>query len=550
MKEAGFAKELKDGKTILDWNKLANDNNSVADLRANVERVLADKGYGQEVIDGVKDSFENEFNDLHARVMEYRLNTMSNKEEALGKAVPGKSDLKRLAELNNLGIFQSAHDKLLSSVIGISDIQQDDLDDLEQLAQAASNLYRVIDKEYGSDVFASSAFQSIQRSIDKIITRNLNDKSLILKLVTAIKNFFDIYMTGLLMAPLTIAENFLSGIKEVSTPLWGKAKLNSTDRQVYAAILSDVTKRGQSFGEEVGSFAPRELYSNSLQYKWKDATPKELFESVLNIFMTPGRIGLLGFDSANKAVLTNKIFYNASYQALKQNGKTDAEAKDILSTALNGKSFENAKAEAKGILDNLNTELPANSKIPVNKSTIVRLANDLVKANLNSHGGITTEMIENSLKGGYHVAGYGLGHEPNNIVSKQIKSIRDEYAKKETQIIKDKKWNELAWHRAKSTFVNSMILRFTGGATNWMYLRVQSGLGVGLATGFLGKWNSELDFTDKNTIIQSIKDREGSRNMIGRSMTGIVYTGLGAVAMYALSAGSGDDEEKKKDLRY
>ena len=551
MNDAGFGKVSPKGTISIDWNKLSNETNSIQDLRDNVDRVMRDNGFNDAVIEGVKNSFENEFNNLHAKVLEYRMKTLASKEENLGKAMPGKSDLRRLAELNNLGIFQSAHDRLLNSVIGISDLQSEDLADLEQLAKAASNLYREIDKKYGSDVYASFALQSVQRSIDRILQRNINNKSTFLKIVAAVKNFFDVYLTGLLMGPHTIIENWVSGVKEIGSPMFlGKGeKLSKEDRQLYSSVLLDVLKRGQSFGEEVGSFAPRELYSNSLQYKWKDATKTELAESMLNVLMTPARIGLLGFDSANKAVITNKVFHNAMYQSLKKLGKTDEQARNLLNESLHGQSYEDAKKDAKEILTKLNKDLPVKSQIPINNATIVRLANDLVKANLNSDGAVTNTMIESVLKGSYHVAGYGLGHEPNNLLSKMVKGARDGMMKKERELLEAKDWNGLAKHRMISTLVNGVVLKFTGGATNWIFLRAQSGLGLGLATGFAGKWNDDkVDFENKDDIQRYVKQVQGARNQIGRALVGISYTALGYLSLYALTQGGGDDEEKKKRL--
>ena len=551
MNDAGYGKVSPKGTISIDFNKLSNDTNSIKDLRDNVDRVMRENGFNDAVIKGVKDSFENEFNNLHAKVLQYRMDTLANKEESLNKPMASKSDLRRLAELNNLGIFQSAHDRLLNSVIGISDLQSEDLADLEQLAKAASNLYREIDKNYGSDVYASFALQAVQRNIDRILQRNINNKSTFLKIVAAIKNFFDIYLTGLLMGPLTIMENWISGVKEIGAPMFlGKGKALSTeDKQLYSSVLLDVLKRGQSFGEEVGSFAPRELYSNTLQYKWKDATKTELAESVLNVLMTPARVGLLGFDSANKAVITNKVFHNTMYAALKKLGKTDEQAKNILNEALHGKSFEKAKEDAEKIIVNLNKDLPLKAQLPVNNATIVRLANDLVKANLNSDDAITNTMIESVLKGSYHVAGYGLGHEPNNLLSKMVKGARDNAVKKESELLQSKDWNALARHRLMNTFVNGVVLKFTGGATNWIFLRAQSGLGLGLATGFMGKWDSnKVDFENKDDIKRYVKEVQGARNQIGRALVGLSYTALGYAILYGLTMGGGDDEEKKKRL--
>jgi len=554
MKEAGYGKELKDGKTVIDWKKLSNETGSVLDIYNNIDRVMRDKGYSDSVIDGVQDSFVNELNDLNAKIVEWRLKQMENKSEALNRASNKKTDLKRLAELNNLGIFQSAHDKLLSSVVGISDLQAQDLADLEELAKAASNLYREIDKNYGNDVFASSALQTIQRHIDRIVQRNINNKSVLMRIISAIKNFMDILLTGMLMGPLTIMENWLSGIKETMTPiLSGKAKFTNTeDREVYRSVLADVIVRGQAYGEEVGSFAPRELYSNSLRWKWKGGTLKDKAESVLYGLMAPARLGLLGFDSANKAVITNKTFHNAMYQALLQHGKTEEEAANILNEALHGKKFEDAKTDASDILNNINTQLSAKYAIPVNNSTITRLANDLVKANLNTDGLFTDrakaiEIVVSTLKGSYHVAGYGLGHEPNNPLSKMIKDARDRMVKGEEKLRSAKKWDRLAWHKLGSTFMNGMILRFTGGATNWVVLRAQSGLGLGIASGFLGgNANADIDFKNTDTIKQSIRERLGARNQIGRGMAGLSYTLMGYVVYYLLTKGGDDDRERKK----
>jgi hypothetical protein len=552
MKEAGFTKKSGD-KTILNWNKLAGDVGSVQDLRSNVQRVLEGNGFNQSVIDGVKDSLENEFNNLHAKILEKAEKELSNREDAVGVSPGKKSDLRRLAELNNLGIFESAHDKLLNHIIGVSDLQAEDLEDLKHLANAASNLYREIDKKYGSDIFASRHLQTIQRSIDSIIARNINNKTGWMKIVAAAKRFFDVLMTGLLMRPFTLLENIISGSKEIAVPAIMGRGLKKEDWEVYRKMLSDVSIRGQAFGEEIGNFAPKELYTNMLKWNWgkgllgQGTTLKDKANSLLYAVMLPGRIGLLGFDSANKVTITNKVFNNAVYKSLTQQGKTSEEANKLMNEALYGKSFEDAKTQAKELMEKINNDLPDKYKIPINSRTITTFANDLVKANLNADGALKNEVVEAAYKSAYHVAGYGLGHEPNNIVSSQIKGYRDRRRREEQRLMKDKNWNQLAKHRAIDTFVNSMVLRFTGGATNWVILRLQSGLGLGLAQGFLGKWNRDIDFKDESSIKESIKERENRRNQIGRSLVGISYTLFAYIIGYSIYRG-GDDDEKVNEL--
>lgn len=555
MKEAGFVKKLNNGEEILDWNKLAGNIGSLQDLIDNATKVLKDNGFNADVIDGVVKSLENEFTELQAKILENATKKLASQEKRLGVSIDKKSDLKRLAEINNLGVFESAHDKLVYNLISVPELQQQDIEDLKILADAASELFREVEKNYGSDIYASRHLQTIQRSIDEIVARNINNKSRLMKIVNGIKKFFDLFLTGLLMRPFTILENLYSGIKEVLVPtIMGKG-LKKQDLEIYRKMLSDVTIRGQAYGEEIGNFSPQELYTNTLKWKWnfKDWSKQGIGDkrrALTYALMLPGRVGLLGMDSANKVTITNKIFNNSVYQALTQQGMSKEDATRFMNEALYGKSFEDAKNQAKEMIDKINQSLPDRLKVPVNSRTITTFANDLVKHNLNANGALSNEVIEAAYKSAYHVAGYGLGHEANNWLSSGIKQYRNRRKSEEKRLLKEKNWNKLAVHRLKDTFLNGMIIRFTGGATNWMYLRFQSGLGVGLATGFMGNWNGDIDFTDKKTVQASIKDIQNRRNMIGRSVVGISATAMAYMLGYAIyGSGGGSDEDKAEVAR-
>lgn len=706
MKEAGFAKTLKNGNTILNWNKLAGDIGSVQDIRNNVQRVLEDNGYNADVIEGVKDSLQNEFEDLQAesikrqldntekmaaeitpeiidnainkilngvplnkwiengnietlqqlrvaakkelvdakytnelkvaivnRIADFfekkyaKLNTveakravdnivgdkgvldwlkknginnktelfakladslsgrdlsdsqkqniknefkrildienkaatdLKNRENATDREATKKTDLKRLAELNNLGIFQSSHDRLLHNLIGVSDLQQQDIADLKELAQAASDLYRHVDKNYGNDIYGSSALQTLQQKIDGIVARNINNKTAKLKALTVMRNTLEVYLTGLLIAPFTIVQNYYSGVKAVmSSLLFDKGGLSKEDANIWLNMVLNVTKTGQSFGEEIGSFAPRELYTNTLKFKWEGATLKEKTETALAVIMMPARVGLLALDSANKVLMTNKIFNAAMYKALTQKGETHEEALKTLNEALHGQSFEQAKIVANNILERINKTLSDKLKIPIDNSTITRLANDLIKANLNTNKLLSTttdgqtvtpnDIIEAALKSSYHVAGIGLGHDPNNPVSRGTKLLGNFLAKNEQNDIKEKNWKKLARDRFINTFIKTYVIGFIGGATNWVWLRVQEGLGFGIVTGLIGNWKGDIDFKTKESVQQSIKDIQKSRVAIGRGITGLSITAMSYLIKYLLFD-KDDDKDKKKRL--
>jgi len=692
MKEAGFGKELKNGKTILDWNKLAGGIGSIQDIRENVDKVLSDNGFSQDVIDGVKLSLENEFTGLQAKVLEKKIEMLERnsrgaaiktqrddlnkanrisklqdelfrishrrakerpekkskedeeisaeekklldaieeekkqwdeeiksakqakkdykkleaernrqlriidelnekleklkngtyvsktknasekdvqeieklkekvknemnlyvRDNAIDRTVEQKSDMRRLAELNNLGIFQGTHDRVLYNLLGVGELQQTDIEDLKQLSQAASNLYRKLDNDYGSssEIFASREFQSLHRLIDSIIGRNVNNKNFALKILEIANNFLSVFLTGLLANPITILENKLSGVKEAFVPVITGKGFNKEDLSIYSGMLSDVTARGQAYGEEIGSFAPKELYLNTLEWNWnKDASVKDKAESLLYAATIPARVGLLGFDSANKVVITNKVFKNAIYQVLtqKKGGMSKDEALKFMNEALYGESFEDAKKRSKEILESINKDLPDKFKKPINNNTITVLANDLVKANLNANGALTNDVIEAAYTSSYHVAGYGLGHEPNNYLSKGIKGLRNIMAKEDKRLVTEKKWKQLAFHRFLTSWANNIVIRFAGGATNWLFLRAQSA-GIGLATGYLGKWvhGTKIDFDSTQAIQESIKQIQNDRNKIGRALVGMSYAAIWYVVGYALFGGKDDEEEKKK----
>lgn len=515
---------------------------------------------------------------------------------------PKKSDLQRLVELYHLGIFKNSHDKLLYDILGVDDLQQADIADLENLSAAASDLVRRVVDVNGynltSDQFVARRLQYIQRQIQRIIDRNVDAKGSKIfwvkvgKIFRAVANFMDLMLTGLLASPVTMIQNMFSGLKSVLTgvrfnttkekiinqggqyflqtpfgtvgpfatrkeakaqivDLSGKTKQSA---ELYWAMLRDVAATGQSYGEEIGSFAARELFSNTLQWKWgegllgKGTSLKDKAKSVLFAFTLPARVGLLAFDSANKASLTNKTFYNMIYHSLVERGMNPQEAAQYMNEMLYGQSFEKAKTLARKILEQNNSQLDPKFRSRVTNAEVITLANDVVKANLNVQGGIVgSDVLEAALKGSYHVAGLGLGHEPNNPLSRAIKDYRDKTKREEDKFISKKDWNNLVVHRTKSLLINGFAIRFMGGATNWLVLRAKEGLGLGLLTGGIGvALNREIDYADKASLQRQMREREKARNDIARAFVGLSYTAL-AYAIGSSVAG-GDDEEAKEEL--
>lgn len=562
MKKAGFGKTLRNGKTILDWNKMASEIGSVADIRSNVEKVFAELGYAPEVVNRLKDSLEDEFKDMRAEIMDKSQNELLRREKSADRPyTPQKSDLKRLIELYHLGVFNGTHDQLIYDTIGVSDLQQEDLYDIQQLTKVASDLSRRVstptDKGgYGlfNDVFASREFQRIQRHIDNIINRNRNNQTRLLKALSWIKNFLDVMLSSLLSMPPTLIQNILSGAQAVMTGIrfqfdeyWGKRTAQAFD--IYKAMLKHVGSTGQAYGEEIGSFATQELFVNSLKWKWKDASVVDKAKSLLYAAVTPIRIGLLAFDSANKVALTNKVFFNAIYNSLLERGFTKQASIDFMNVMLYGKSFEDAKVMAKDIIEKNNALLDPKFRSKASQAEIITLANDIVKANLNNEEAIGNDVLEAALKSSYHVAGLGLGHEPNNPLSRGIKNVRDWSKRRQDEYASTKQWDKLAGQKMIDLFVNGFMIRFTGGATNWIVLRLKS-LGFGLLTGGLKMrfGSGKIKWDSPSSLREDIKDREDARNDMARTLVAAAYTGVSYLVGYGVTSivNTGGEEEDKR----
>lgn len=585
-------KDIIGDKTVIEWIK-ANGIQNQNELNDALAKALAGRNISPQNDALIRSEF-NRILDIDQRANKELAGREKQREKEYS---PKKSDLQRLVELYHLGIFKNSHDKLLYDILGVDDLQQADIADMENLSAAASDLARRVVDVNGynltNDQFVARRLQYIQRHIQSIIDRNIKNKTKLSRILKHIANFMDLMLTGLLAGPVTMLQNMFSGIKSVLTGVrfnstkekiikqgdqyflktaFGttgpfatrkEAKANMIDlsgktkqsAELYWAMLKDVSATGQSYGEEIGSFAARELFSNTLQWKWgqgllgKGTTLKDKAKSVLFAFTLPARIGLLAFDSANKASLTNKTFYNMVYESLVKRGMNRQEAAQYMNEMLYGQSWEDAKAKAKKILEQNNSLLEPKFRSKVTSAEIATLANDIVKANLNVQGEIVgSDVLEAALKGSYHVAGLGLGHEPNNPLSRAIKNLRDRSKQQEDKFIKNKDWDNLVAHRTKNLLINGFAIRFMGGATNWLVLRAKEGLGLGLLSGGLGvALNKEIDYADKASLQHQMREREKARNDIARAFIGLSYTAL-AYAIGAGVTGGGDDDDEKAEL--
>jgi hypothetical protein len=550
--------DILDGKSALEWIK-ANGIQNQGELYDVIDSALSGRNVSPQNDVAIRSEF-NRILDINNRA-EKELRQREERSDKYSQKGPTqtKSDLKRLIELYHLGVFDSNYNSSLYKTLGVDALLTKDLKDIDAIAKVASGLARSVVNVNGyniaSDTAAATQFQTLQRLIDRIIERNINNKTKSLKILSWIRNYLNVMLSSLLAMPFTIVENIFSGLRAaISGIRFDNFNLSNTKQSasIFFAMLSDVTRTGQAFGEEIGSFATQELFLNTLKFKWKNASAQEISKSLLLAATMPIRIGLLAFDSAFKVTLTNKVFESSVISSLVQTGGySKEEAKTLLNDAIHGQSFEDAKVLAKQIAEETNQKLPAHLRTKITNSYIIRLANDVVKSNLVTNGSLSGHagkaILDASIKGSYHVAGVSLGHEPNNPLSRGIKNYRDGRRMNEQKFIKEKNWGGLSKHRMTTTFMDNFLIQFAGGATNWLVLRAKEGLGIGLITGFGGSWNKEIDYDAKDIKVQ-IEKRQKARSDIARSIVGLTYSGIFTLLGFSLFGGD-DDEEKRRQIK-
>ncbi len=541
MKDAGFGKTLSNGKTIIDWVKMAGGIKSVGDIRDNVEKVLTGKGFTQSAIDAVKTSMVREFHSLQAEVLKKAQEKLNNKRKAGQKKSVKKSDLMKLSELHSLGVFNGLNNDLIFKALGVGTIDRADMRELEEISRDIATL----SSQRSNAMFSSYAFQVLQSRVNTILTRNINNKSKLLAIVSAISKFFQLQNFGRVANAYNMLENNLSGLKEwISTEIQIIAtfgvKEGFKDIGLMKDVWVDVAKGGHKYGTEDGQFSSQDFIDDRIK-------ERDTFFKKVGYYVTAvGRAFLSASDAAFKATIHTKTMQLMIYQALVDNGKTHDEALEFMNEALYGQKLEDARILATNTLQQFN--------IPATKQAVTRLAYDLIKANLSLGGPVTEDMIVAANKSTFNVASMSLGHKSQKGMWKSVdmEEGRKKRAKAESELIKNQEWGHLALHRFNNVLIYSIMMPFMRGIFNWMLLRAQSNFGLGIVTGSIGlqklrdnsTGDSLIDYTSKESIEKTMESLQSSRQQIARGITGLTYTGVIYAIVAAIAQGTDDDDDK------
>ncbi len=570
-KGGGFVKTMKDGTRTIDYKKLANFSNSTQMLRENVINSLVANGFSEEVANKVANSLKKEFNELRGSIINHGAAILKRGQEAIAetKAPVQRSELTRLAELSNYGLFDGAHDDLLHHILGIDTTTQQTRKDLKAIMEKKQ---RLIEQLGSKDFLYYSLDAELQRQVTDIIEKNIADKTTMGRVAKSLYEYQNFVNMGLIANPYNIAENTISGTTaNLAATVNVFKKMGVTEgvkvvhemNKLWWKTFKDVTTGGVHSGFEGGKFNSHSSFADKMTFQnWDKLNVAQKAGTILTAY---AHAGLNAMDAAFKVSIHQKTTMLNLHKALTEipdeNGRkmSREEANEYLNENLFGKSLDDAKAQARYVFDKLGLKADENK--------IERSAREIVQANIYADGKIDQDVIEAATRSAFHVASISLGHEAQEGVlgyvsgGKMMKALQNTAQARYDKLNDQGRYNQAATHRilVQSMLING-VFRFSHGVANWMVLRPLTA-GLGLATGGLSRANINVKvgkkvFSSKSSQIidynnkQDLKDafsRAQQANMeISRATVGLTYLALsaGATILY----GALNDEDKDDGL--
>lgn len=569
--EAGYGG--KDGKG-LNWTKLAGDINSIADLRDNVIKALKSQGFDDATANTIANSLQKEYIKLKASVDQYKLNQLAAREKAMDrKPSPRKSDLIRLAELGQLGLFDNLHNTLLQKVTGIDNIKAKHIARLQDIAETTTQILREFD---GKQEEAQFLLNHLQRDVVSIIQENANDHAKVVKIANTIQNLARIGNLALISHPLNVLENNLSGafaVAEANALLFKEVGLSINQKELWRAIRQDIAKGGVEYG------GTGDKFGHSLgALHWFDKEGKNTTEKIVKLIARPFvsfmRANSAGSDAANKAVATNKAFmymlHNAislsenqridkelaagtitAQQAEEQRSKIKETTANTLMEAYHGTTFEKTKASAEKFITKYGDKVGLPTDKKARERAAIRLANDMVVGSLRMDYKIDEDFIKSALDASLHATGLALGHEVDerNVFAQGAKATKMHFAQQEQNAMRIARktgqfGNKLATQKMVTTLLNDGFMKLMVGRLNWGWLRLEEA-GLGLWTASQDwKPSDKLDLDNKEELTEQMTSMLKAKKSQVRVVSGFIKNAalLSSVMMFGALRQKEEDE--------
>lgn len=563
--DAGYGKEInvrtKNGvekRNILDWKKLTGTEGSFETLSDNLSK-LKEKGYSEAEIAELQQQLEEEYNELHASIIEKSINELNRRNAP--KEGKQKILARRLAELYNLGLYDTQnineYQNIINNSLGFSTQSQEAFNEIRKLNESLARLLDSRDDNGNklSDVALASLETQVKNHIQKVIQKaQFAEGNGFFKASVILKNVFSAMQRMMLASIGQLIENPFSGkLNDLHVQLqdafskkkWDNAELREHRKQLAKVMYKDAAiYQGDEYGGVGNPFTSKNAIEDFVNGLSKNAL-YQVFVGALS-----GRQYLDAADSYFKIKRTEKEFTHNIIRILTDksnpNGAmTQEDSLQYVSEIITGQSFEQSKDVARRIITDIN-EQAGKELIRTSETNVIRVANDLVKDALVNGQKLDAKQVESAFKAGYTTAGKSIGHESNNIITDFLTQFNQANEQRLKDALKKKDWSTAALLNMTNILIKNIAFPFVGGGTNWTVIGLQK---MGVPTEWfrsdVGFSKKPIDLStreglkelEKNLAANATRQRMYSRNVIG------AFTALSAIL--AFKAGVDEDEYEK-----
>lgn len=547
-------------KRAIDWVSMAIDTPDISRLKdVVVDRLVAD-GISEADAALVAESVVDMYHDqLMKDIAENSKRILDTKQANLQRArADRKTELARLAELHDLGIFNDTHDALLARVLGIQESDKQTMDAIREYAEQMSTLRHLM---AGNEFIAATRQREIAREIQKITSKAITNKSNSLKVASALSKIYQVENAALVTGYKNIIENHISGIIEYSTTkanvttklgkelAGNKKELWNLMKDTWSFIAGGGTEVGLA-PYMVGGTQGRVMDTYNLHQMrgadWK--SPKTWAKGTVSAVLTVSRAFLAATDGMFKVGNYRLHFLSAMHDALVESGNySHEEAVKFLGEAFYGQGkVEAARQRAEVIYKKTGIDNPSRRQINI-------LANDLLLENLILEEVITPEALKEIHESAFNMAGLGMGHESNNVMSKIIQSSKIRLQQQEQAAFSKGNYSKAAGLSVTNTAINGVIMRFAASQFNWAWIKLEQS-GLGLLSGAYhfseGKSLKARQLLEPENAIKAAEAYQKGRQSMTRGVLGIAANGLltGVAIPLVAKAMFPDEEDPVKKM--
>lgn len=545
LKDAGYKKTNKEGKEILDWTKL------MGKTEEEIIKEISDQNFDNE--DEIFNALQNEYKQIISTAIIKSKNDLSRRNERI--TPKQKNAIDRIADLQVRGLFsdfQDDYNNAMSRAIGADSSQIDAMNEIDEIAKAARMLQQ---SGIGTNNYLG---QQLQKKVNDIVSKaRYRDASWMYKIAKAISNIIELANLAILNNISNRGQNFLSGkVGRVNSSIGYGMSTKEVDK-LSSATKSDLIKNGGVDFGDVANMFNGDRHSSEKVREWiNNLVSKDGESRAANWWFSQimGTAALNGIDNYNKVKNTWGRFLSGLTDILMSKGMTKKAAEQKLHEEIFGQKWQDARDKGEKIMLKLQQ---AGAPIKISPEAIDRFGADLVKAELINNKIFTEDELNAAWEAGYKSAGLEMGHVANNPLSSQLQKWKNKSQNNIDKALTERNYTKAAFQVLKDMLFNKMIMRFAGGGTNWVVLKLEKG-GLGLFTGLLGRVENASAYRDRKSlsemsnekIEENIYDRQRINDRIMRGLTGLTTNTALLLIASAAFGGDEDKERKKKVMKW